>query len=180
MLVSTAAGTPAGKDIPGYGNGFALALGCFDGVHLGHAALFDALRSKAGDLVCAAWTFAPPKSGKNCPVKGNPLIVSYEEKLSLLNSVGIKYAFVYEFSEISHLPPEQFVSDIRIGDCGCRFAVCGYNFTFGAKAAGNAEMLRSLLDKYSVFTEIVGEVTVGGGRVCSADIRAALLRGDMP
>jgi len=179
MLVSTATGLPV--DDIAEEVGFALALGCFDGVHLGHAALFSALRSEAEGkgLTCAAWTFAPPKGGSVCPVKGRPLIISYAEKLAVLHGLGIEYAFVYEFGDICGLSPESFVFDILIKDCRCAFAVCGYDFTFGARASGNADTLAQLLASKGIGCKKVSEVTAGGAPVCSEDIRSALSRGDM-
>lgn len=179
MLISTAVGHSTGEDISVGKGEFAIALGCFDGVHPGHAALFRALRENASGRKCAVWTFAPPEEGKPCPVKGKPLIVPFWRKLELFAEQGAGYAFLYEFSEVCSLSCEEFVDRILIKECGCGLAVCGYNFTFGKNAAGNADTLRRLLDSRGVPTVIVDNVTVGGVSVSSAAIRAALAEGDM-
>ena len=77
MLISTVTGQQVDK-IPE--KGFALALGCFDGLHVGHAALFRSLLSHAGEsrLCAAAWTFAPPRDGGLCPVKRKPRLISFQ------------------------------------------------------------------------------------------------------
>ncbi|MGN1473848.1 MAG: riboflavin biosynthesis protein RibF [Eubacteriales bacterium] len=177
MLISTVTGQQVDK-IPE--KGFALALGCFDGLHVGHAALFRSLLSHAGEsrLCAAAWTFAPPRDGGLCPVKRKPRLISFQEKLERLAALGVYYAFVYEFSDVADLSPEKFVSEILLRECSCRLAVCGYNFTFGAHAAGNAQCLSALLADAGAATVVVPPVAVNGKTVSSAAIRAALAAGD--
>ncbi len=179
MLISTASGRPTGDDMTVSKGGFALALGCFDGVHPGHAALFRALAEHSGDKKRAVWTFSPPREGELCPVKGKPLIVSFEQKLSLFKEHEIDYAFLYDFPEVCSLSCEEFVDRILVEKCGCGLAVCGYNFTFGSRAAGNAETLTRLLARHGIRTIVVQNVTVNGLSVSSAAIRAALAEGNM-
>ncbi len=179
MLISTAHGCPAGEDISVSKGGYAIALGCFDGVHLGHAALFRTLRENAAGRKCAAWTFAPPEDGKLCPVKGKPRIVSFEHKCELLSQNGVDHAFLYDFSEVCSLSCEEFVDKILIGECGCGLAVCGYNFTFGRYASGNADTLRDLLSRHGIKTLIVENVQTDGISVSSEGIREALAVGDV-
>ncbi|MBQ2733706.1 MAG: bifunctional riboflavin kinase/FAD synthetase [Clostridia bacterium] len=179
MLISTATGCPAGEDISVSNGSFAIALGCFDGVHLGHAALFRTLREKAAGRKCAAWTFAPPEAGELCPVKGKPLIVSFERKCELLNRHGVEYAFLYGFFDVCSLSCEEFVDKILVKECGCGLAVCGYNFTFGKGAAGNAETLKTLLARRGIETVVVENVCKDGVSVSSAAIREALTAGDV-
>lgn len=179
MLISTASGRPISNQNAEEKGRFALALGCFDGVHLGHAALFRALRENAEGKKRAVWTFAPPEGGRPCPVKGKPLIASYEQKLSLLAEHGVEHAFLYDFSQVCSLDCEEFVDKILIGECGCGLAVCGYNFTFGRYAAGNAQTLTELLARRGVRTVVVDNISVGGFSVSSAAIRTALSEGDM-
>ncbi len=177
MLISTARGCLAEEDISVSKGGYAIALGCFDGVHLGHAALFRTLKENAAGRTCAAWTFAPPEEGKLCPVKGKPLIVSFDRKCELLSQNGVDYAFLYEFSEVCSLSCEDFVDRILIEECGCGLAVCGYNFTFGIHASGNADTLKELLSRRGIQTLIVENVTADGLSVSSASIREALAKG---
>lgn len=177
MLISTATGRPV-EQLPD--RGFALALGCFDGIHLGHAALFRMLLTEAEKrhLNAAVWTFAPPKNGGFCPVKGKPQLISFPEKLERLSALGVRYAFVYEFPYVAGLSPEAFVSGTLLGECRCRLAVCGYNFTFGAKAAGTPPLLRALLAGGGASALVLPPVLVNGTPVSSAAIRAALAAGE--
>ncbi len=179
MLISTARKCPAGDVFSVGKGGYAIALGCFDGVHLGHAALFRTLRENAAGRKCAAWTFAPPEAGKLCPVKGKPLIVSFERKCELLNEHGVEYAFLYGFYDVCSLSCEEFVDKILIEECGCGLAVCGYNFTFGKGAAGNADTLKELLARRGIETIVVENVQKDGISVSSAGIREALAKGEV-
>ncbi|MBQ1933857.1 MAG: bifunctional riboflavin kinase/FAD synthetase [Clostridia bacterium] len=179
MLISTACGCPAGADASVGKGEFAIALGCFDGVHIGHAELFRTLVEGANGKKRAVWTFAPPEAGKPCPVKGKPLIVPFDRKCELLNECGIEYAFLYGFSDVCSLSCEEFVDRILIGECGCGLAVCGYNFTFGRGAAGNAQTLKRLLAERGIEAIIVENVQRDGTSVSSAGIRAALAEGNV-
>lgn len=179
MLISTARKCPAGNEASVSKGEYAIALGCFDGVHLGHSALFRALRENAAGRKCAAWTFAPPREGELCPVKGKPLIVSFERKCELLNEHGVEYAFLYGFLDVCSLSCEEFVDKILIGECGCGLAVCGYNFTFGKGAAGNADTLKMLLASRGIETVVVENVQKDGISVSSAGIREALANGEL-
>ena len=179
MLISTASGCSVGDNIAVGSGEYAIALGCFDGVHIGHAALFRTLRENAAGRKCSAWTFSPPENGKLCPVKGKPLIVPFERKCELLAEHGVEYAFLYGFSDVCSLSCEEFVDRVLIEECGCGLAVCGYNFTFGKGAAGNADTLRELLELRGIQTVIVENVQRDGMSVSSAGIRAALADGDV-
>jgi len=177
-LVSTA----SGKELSGraFARGeYAIALGCFDGVHVGHARLFSVLSENANGKKRAVWTFAPPKRDGICPVKSKPLIFSYEKKLRCLAECGVEYAFLYDFPAIASLSCEEFVERVLIKECSCGLAVCGYNFTFGRGASGNAETLRRLLAERGIETVIVDDVQINGMSVSSNAIRTALMSGDV-
>ncbi|MBQ7170691.1 MAG: riboflavin biosynthesis protein RibF [Clostridia bacterium] len=173
MLVRTS--DLATADIPVQGKRFALALGCFDGVHKGHAALFDALLSRAEGRIPAAWTF----SDAELSLKKAGRIFPTEEKLRLIGERGVPYAFLYRFSELADLSPETFVSEILVGECGCGLAVCGYDFTFGRGASGSAETLSRLLEPYGVPTVILPPVADGEGPISSHRVRLLLGEGRM-
>lgn len=177
-LVSTASGKELVRENTARGE-YAIALGCFDGVHIGHARLFSVLSEKANGKKRAVWTFAPPRDNEICPVKSKPLIFSYEKKLRCLSECGVEYAFLYDFPAIASLSCEEFVDKILIEECSCGLAVCGYNFTFGKGASGNAETLKKLLKKRGIETVIVDNVQINGMSVSSNAIRAALVSGDM-
>ena len=82
-----------------------------------------------------------------------------------------------DFESIRSLSAVQFVQDILIGLLNCRVAVCGYNFTFGNKAAGNAKLLCELMAAMERTALVEGSVTQNGAPVSSTRIRNLLLQG---
>ena len=121
--------------------GTAVAMGFFDGIHIGHRAVIESAVqwAKEHDAAPAVFTFKLPVVNK---MKGKRLL-STADKHALIASLGVEYYLTPDFEEIKGLTPEQFVLGI-VRDCNARALVCGENFTFGAKAAGNPELLRTL------------------------------------
>ena len=125
-----------------------LCLGNFDGVHLGHRRLIDEtvrkteyLRGADKDIKSGAWFFnrSPFEIINGTAL---PHLADLEQKLRLFADMGLDVAFVYNFEDIGGYSPELFVDEILKKECGCVFAVCGYNFRFGRDAHGNAETLK--------------------------------------
>ena len=121
--------------------GTAVAMGFFDGIHIGHRAVINEAVQWAGanDAAPALFTFRLPVVNK---MKGKRLL-STADKHALVASLGVEYYLTPDFEEIKGLTPEQFVLGI-VRDCNAKALFCGENFTFGAKAAGNPELLRKL------------------------------------
>ena len=159
-----------------------LCLGNFDGVHLGHRALAeevlrkkDRLLPQYPNLKCGAWFFRRPPldiiTGRT-----TPLLTDNTQKLELFSSLGLDYAFIGDFDEVGGFSPQKFVSDILKKDCGCIFAVCGYNFKFGSKALGDARLLNELMDGNS---STVNQVMLGDESISSSKIRMLISEGDI-
>lgn len=154
-----------------------LVLGNFDGVHRGHRALIEELKRLKAELretvPLGAFCFAEPPSkyfGK--PV---PQLTDNAEKMELLQRAGLQFIILCDFAEVVDLSPEAFVSRILVDACNCRFAVCGYNYSFGKNAAGRAEdLVRLLAADGSRTVSVVPAVTDGRHSVSSSVIRAML------
>lgn len=151
------------------------ALGNFDGVHLGHRALLAVAAEKQGCTKSAVWTFSTPSSRT---VGGVSLLTDPEERFALFRSLGIDLVFLSDFSELRGLPPEIFVREILYDACRVRRAVCGFNFRYGNRAAGNAETLQKTLTSLGGETAVLPAYEKNGVTVSSSEIRAALARGD--
>ena len=119
--------------------GTAVAMGYFDGIHIGHRAVIEGAVewAKAHGAAPAVFTFKLPADSK---MKGRRLL-STEDKHALIASLGVEYYLCPEFEEIRAMTPEQFVYGI-VQDCHAKALFCGENFTFGAKAAGTPELLK--------------------------------------
>jgi riboflavin kinase/FMN adenylyltransferase len=157
-----------------------LVLGNFDGLHRGHRALINELKrlntKRRPRLPLGALCFStPPSAHLGIAV---PQLSTNEEKFALMREAGLRFVVLLDFPEVMHLDPMDFVKDILIRDCHCMMAVCGFNYTFGAKAAGKAEDLANWLGTQPRReVSIVPAVTDGRHTVSSSEIRRSLEQG---
>src|SRR5512139_4089611 len=119
-------------------SGAAVAIGNFDGVHLGHRALIARARelADANDALAVALTFDPHPSsvvGRGCP----PMLCSLERRLELLEAAGLDAVVVEPFTlALASLAPNAFVDDVLFDAVHARALVVGYDFTYGQGRAG--------------------------------------------
>lgn len=158
-------------------NGTAVAMGYFDGIHIGHRAVIDGAVqwAKAHGAQPAVFTFQLPMENK---MKGKRLL-STQDKHDLVASLGVEYYLVPDFDRIKALSPEQFVHSI-VENCHAKALFCGENFTFGARAAGTPELLRQLCAPLGVEVVVVPLAQFEDKPVSSTRIRTALEGGDIP
>lgn len=162
---------------PGMCSAGAVALGYFDGVHLGHRAVLAAARkwACAHGASTAVFTFTLPP---HAVLKGAHILQD-AEKQRRLAECGVQMALCPPFEAFRALSCEAFVADVLCGALGAKAVFCGPNFTFGSGGAGNAEMLRMLCAAHGVRVQVVPLARWGGQVVSSTRIRAALQDGDM-
>lgn len=155
-----------------------VALGSFDGVHEGHAALI--LRAvdyaKRNKIYSAVWTFADDASVLPNK-KGVRVLTTLSEKLSLIASLGVDFALLEDFSHVCDYMPERFVSELLKRDCGAVCAVCGFNFRFGKNGLGDCDTLRELMSPYECI--VVPPVYKGGRLASSSAIRLLIEAGEI-
>lgn len=156
-----------------------VALGMFDGVHLGHRALITRLLEEAKRLraIPAVFTFS------NHPLEvlgGNVrMLSSIRERNMLLRSLGAQELESVPFSrEIAALSPEQFV-DLLMEKWDVRGLVVGYNYTCGDRGSGTPETLREIGQRRGFTVSVVEPVLFEGEPVSSTRIREAVERGDV-
>ena len=157
---------------------FSVALGNFDGVHLGHAELIKRCveYARRNNMPSAVWTFGdsagclPNKKGVHC-------LTPTAQKLELIAEMGVDYAILEEFDDVRMMSPEQFVRERLIQTYGAVCAVCGYNFRFGYRGAGDCNLLTELMKPYDVI--VVPPCLVEGVPVSSTAIRALVEGGDV-
>ncbi len=157
--------------------GCVLALGFFDGVHVGHRELLDFTVKEAArrGVPSAVFTFA---YGGGVKTSSAP-IYSEREREELFASLGIEISIVADFSELRGLSPEEFVRDVITEDVGASLAVVGYNYRFGHRGAGDAERLSLIMRGYEREVKVFDELTLDGREVSSTVIRALLEAGDV-
>ncbi len=160
----------------------AVALGNFDGIHTGHRTLINTAVRIAGEKGIKSAVFTFSEHPKNV-MAGRVVVqnIIYEdEKIELLEKAGIDYMFALPFDEMMRTqPPEEFVNDILIGRFNVSTAICGFNFTYGYKASGNAEMLKAAGIEHGFDVEVIDSVMIDDEVVSSSLIRKCITDGDI-
>lgn len=155
----------------------AVALGYFDGVHIGHRAVLRAAVDAAsrGGLTPAAFTFTLAHGGAG---KGKAILTA-REKLRRMEACGIETALCPPFEEFCMLSPEQFVDEVLVRALRAKQVFSGDDFTFGTHKSGNAALLRELCARRGVAAHIVPTCIEQGAPVSSTRIRRHLEAGEM-
>jgi riboflavin kinase/FMN adenylyltransferase len=159
-----------------------LAIGVFDGVHLGHrAVLLRALAdARAGGGTAVAVTFDPHPAKILRPQYAPRLLTASDHKLQLIHGLGIETVLVIPFTaEFAATPPEDFVLQLHAACHPLREICVGHEWCFGRGRAGNLEMLRKMGDQLGYDEVGVPAVEVDGEIVSSTAIRAAVETGDL-
>jgi riboflavin kinase/FMN adenylyltransferase len=157
-----------------------LTLGNFDGLHLGHQELIKMVmkRARETDAVSMVVTFRPHPLKILAPEKCPPLISIYEEKIALLEKLGldvlVKIPFTVDFSAMS---PEAFTKDILCDLLGAKEIFVGYNYRFGRGRAGNVATLKEMGEKYGFTVREVEQISLDGEVISSTKIRKLLAEG---
>lgn len=158
-----------------------LALGFFDGVHLGHAALLTKTTERARELGAEAAVMTFDTHPDNL-VRGEsvPLINSAPDRAWLIRDrFGIDRVEFFRFTEETmRMPWNVFLDTVR-GELGCVHFVVGYDFRFGWKAQGTAERLREYCAGHGLGCDVIDRVEIRGVTVSSSHIRRLLMDGDM-
>jgi riboflavin kinase/FMN adenylyltransferase len=159
-----------------------IALGFFDGVHLGHGALLRQVAQRARQLgaVPAAVTFA---AHPEAVILGRsaPLLTTPEQRAELMRRLyGIQDVIVAPFDDaLMHMPWRDFVTDFLLERCGAVHLVAGHDFHFGYKGEGNPERLKQLCTPLGVDCDIIPPVALDGITVSSTYIRTLVAQGEM-
>ncbi|NDU99932.1 bifunctional riboflavin kinase/FAD synthetase [Pseudoroseicyclus tamaricis] len=160
--------------------GAAVAIGNFDGVHLGHRAVIDAARDEAERLGAplGVLTFEPHPRQVFAPDAPPFRLMNAETRAHRLKKIGINYLYELPFTrQLASLTPEAFARDVLAGQLGLSHAVIGGDFRFGQARAGDAAMLAELGERYGFTTSTAPLLELGGLQVSSTAIREALTEG---
>ncbi len=159
-----------------------LAIGNFDGVHLGHAALVGRLAEVARErqLVPMVLTFEPHPREFFMPTSAPARLSTLREKLELLADCGAEQSMVCPFNaRFAALSAEEFVDQVLVAGCQVRHLIVGDDFRFGRGRTGDYAFLQQAGARHGFTVEAMGSVTVEGERVSSSGVRRALAAGNM-
>ena len=158
----------------------AIAIGKFDGIHIGHQALLTKiLEKKQEGMLAVVFTFSPSPEeffrGESLPV-----IDTIEEKRENFRNMGIDVLIEYPLTKESvSISPEDFMQLILWEQFHAGYIVSGTDLSFGDKGRGNAKMLSSFAKEHSFVYEEIDKICIEGKEVSSTAVRSAIAEGDM-
>ncbi len=156
-------------------SGAFIALGTFDGLHIGHKAVITSEKSEYERKIALMFTEHPQISLKG----SHPgLLITPEKEKTLLSDWGVEPEYI-DFTEISSLSPEAFVDEILVGRYNATSLACGFNYRFGKDAKGDVNTLKRLCAEREIKLTVVEKIDYENEAVSSTRIRNAILCGDM-
>jgi riboflavin kinase / FMN adenylyltransferase len=167
------------KSLPGSAH---LAIGVFDGLHIGHQAVIgralESSRQTGGNAVVV--TFDPHPVRVLRPAKAPRLLTSTRHKVKLIEKLGVDAVLLLEFTlEFAKTPPEIFVEKLVRAANRLRQICVGQEWTFGANRSGSIRLLEELAPKLGFEVASVSPVLIGDHVVSSTLIRSAVECGDL-
>ena len=162
-----------------------ITIGNFDGVHIGHQALFHEVIEKAASIdgTSVAMTFEPHPMRVLRQNNHPPLITLYEQKAELIEHTGIDVLICVPFTlEFAALSAERFIKNLLVQKIGMQAIVVGEDYSFGKNREGNIEMLRSYAQQYGFEVIVAGWVRSARAmqdRISSTRIRELITDGLM-
>lgn len=164
------------------GRGVAVAIGNFDGVHLGHQALVRAAsaRAAASGARTAVLTFEPHPREFLAPASAPPRLMRLFEKCTVLGGLGVERLIVLRFdARLQCQTPDEFVARVLCQGLDTRHVIVGEGFRFGSGRSGSIETLLAAGVRRGFDVLTVPSVLDGGERVSSTRVRTALGAGDL-
>jgi len=162
-----------------------ITIGNFDGVHIGHQALFHEVIETAETIggTSIAMTFEPHPIRVLKQNGHPPLITLYEQKAELIERTGMDALICIPFTrEFAALTAEQFIRDLLVGKIGIKAIVVGEDYSFGKNREGDIDLLKSYAPKYGFEVIVAGWIKMSKGltdRISSTKIRELVTEGLM-
>lgn len=157
-----------------------VALGTFDGCHLGHLSVLNAALNEAKKrrIKCAVYTFENiPRS--SIERKDVPCIFTLDEKIKFIRKTGIDYIAIDKLENVRNMSGEEFFETILKKSLHASCASCGFNYRFGKNAMWNSRDLASFFEKVGGSVRISEEITAFGKPLCSTVIRELIENGEV-
>ena len=158
-----------------------IALGSFDGVHLGHRKLIELLIKEAEfhGTGSAVYTFHTHPRKILMPDKHIYLITDNKKRAEVIESLRVDMLYLEDFNLIRDMSAEAFVKNVLVERFDVKSVVVGYNYRFGIKGEGNSELLKQLGEKYGFKVNVVEAVVVDNHTVSSSLIRHIIRSGSV-
>ena len=159
-----------------------VAIGNFDGVHLGHQKILRGVleRARSEQALATVLTFCPHPSRVLRPAAAPALLATLDQRLAAFDALGIDAALVLRFDEeLSKVSAEEFARGFLVDTLRAKAVLVGGNFRFGHKQAGDVKLLSSIGAESGFEVSVIEPVTVDGVIVSSSAIRQAVADGRM-
>ncbi len=170
------------SDLPHMDHPITLAMGCFDGVHLGHQKVISTAVEQAKERGGEAWvfTFNPHPAKVLVPEKAPPLISAQTCRLRKLEALGVNGVLEIPFDKTyAHIEPSEFLSNLWKKIPTLSGVVCGTDWSFGYRAAGTFQTLEKLCTEHDITATAVPHVLCDGEKISSTHIRQAIAEGNI-
>ena len=163
-------------DIPILDQPSAVALGLFDGLHLGHRAVIERAAACAPELLPTVFTFTFDDP-EHITKPHYAALLSPERKRATLAALGVQLVCEPPFSSFRQLEPDRFFQQVLLERLQAKAVFCGYDYRFGLGAKGDAPLLETLCRQAGIRFEAVPPLTRNGAPVSSTRIRELLHEG---
>ena len=168
------------ENIPKEERGYSVAIGNFDGMHLGHQSVIEIAREKSGNSSVGVVTFEPhPRQyfQKNHPIFR---LMKSETRQRFLGSFGIDALFELPFnSSLASLTPEDFIETVLLEKLSVKNVVVGPDFRFGKNREGSVNLLKSYKEKNKLDLHVANPFMIEGKVVSSSALREKLAKGSV-
>ena len=157
-----------------------VALGTFDGLHIGHIEVLNRMKHIAEEkgLKTFVYTFSNHPKEFLSPDQVPPKIMDIEEKVQIFTRIDLDYLALIRFDEDQNTyEPEDFIKQVLIEKLNMKHLTVGYDYRFGNKAKGDINLLLSLSEKYGYACDIIQPIMRNDVRVSSSLIRELLKEG---
>jgi riboflavin kinase/FMN adenylyltransferase len=158
-----------------------IALGNFDGVHLGHRRLLESALTEArrSEAALSVLMFDPHPLKVIKPEKNIRLLTTTEQRLAIFQKLGVDLVYILSFTKtIAKTPPRKFVVETLL-PLGVIHAFVGFNYSFGAKGLGTPDDLRIMGKEFGFGVSILQAQTIEGHLISSSSVRRALELGEI-
>jgi riboflavin kinase/FMN adenylyltransferase len=171
------------SEIPETDRPVVLAMGCFDGVHIGHQKVISTAVEQAKARGGESWvfTFHPHPAKVLSPQTAPPLISAETCRLRQFEALGVHGVIAIPFDKIfAHTGPEQFLVSLWTRWPTLSGIVCGTDWSFGYEARGKVQTLKKLCAEHGITATAVEPVLYDEEKISSTHIRQAVRDGDIP
>lgn len=160
--------------------GTCIAIGCFDGIHLGHYKILKTMVNFSNKLNLDPLVFSFEDNIKEKTLnKATPKLLENFQKENILSKIGVKYLYLVPSSKIINLSPNEFIDKILLKKLKVKHVFCGFNFRFGKNRYADIFDLKDLCAKKNIDVHIIEPIKEKNTIISSSCIRECIKNGNI-